>query len=267
MPPSSGRPRSRSKIDPSAGIHQNEVQRQMPTARPSLAAARREILGKKVAHLRRAGQLPAVVFGHGEPSTPVTVDAHAFDLLRRHVGATTLIDVTVDGKQSKPALVRNVQFDPVKRRPLHVDLFLVRMTEELTVEVPIVVTGTSEAVEKLGGTLSHLDHLRVRGLPDHLPQRIELPVDSLTDFDATIRVRDLDVPSDVTLLTDLDEVAAKVLPPRIEIEEAPAVEEVEEGEEGAEAAAEGGAEARPGGQAPAAEGAPTGSSGEGGPSR
>jgi Ribosomal L25p family len=89
MPPSSGRPRSRSKIDPPHiecfGIHQNEVQRQMPTARPSLAAARREILGKKVAHLRRAGQLPAVVFGHGEPSTPVTFAAHAFDFLLRPV--------------------------------------------------------------------------------------------------------------------------------------------------------------------------------------
>jgi large subunit ribosomal protein L25 len=236
----------------------------MPTARPSLAAARREVLGKKVAHLRRAGQLPAVVFGHGEPSTPVTVDAHAFDLLRRHVGATTLIDVSVDGKQSKPALVRNVQIDPVKRRPLHVDLFLVRMTEELTVEVAIVVTGTSEAVEKLGGTLSHVDHLRVRGLPDHLPQRIELPVDSLADFDAVIRVRDLAVPSDVTLLTDLDEVAAKVLPPRIEIEEAPAVEEAEEGEEAAGAE---GAPAEPGAATPAAGGEPAGPTGEAGTPR
>jgi len=242
----------------------------MPTARPSLAAARREILGKKVAHLRRAGQLPAVVFGHGEPSTPVTVDAHAFDLLRRHVGATTLIDVSVDGKQSKPALVRNVQFDPVKRRPLHVDLFLVRMTEELTVELPIVVTGTAEAVEKLGGTLSHLDHLRVRGLPDHLPQRIELPVDGLTDFDAVIRVRDLAVPSDVTLLTDPDEVAAKVLPPRIEIEEAPAAEEAEEGEEAV--AAEGAAAETAAGTPPAAGatpagGTPAGPGGESGSTR
>jgi large subunit ribosomal protein L25 len=236
----------------------------MPTARPSLLAARREVLGKKVAHLRRAGQLPAVVFGHGEPSTPVTIDAHAFDLLRRHVGATTLIDVSVDGKQSKPALVRNVQIDPVKRRPLHVDLFLVRMTEELTVEVAIVVTGSSEAVEKLGGTLSHLDHLRVRGLPDHLPQRIELPVDNLADFDAVIRVRDLAVPSDVTLLTDLDEVAAKVLPPRIEIEEAPAVEEAEEGEEAAGAE---GAPGEPGAATPAAGGEPAGATGEAGTPR
>ena len=210
----------------------------MPSARPSLAATHREITGKKVAHLRRAGQLPGVVYGHGEASESVSLDAHEFDLLRRHVGATTLIDVSVDGKKSKPALIYGVQVDPVKRRPLHVDLFLVRMTEELTVEVPLVVVGTSDAVEKLGGTLNHLDHVRVRALPDHLPQQIELPIDTLVDFEATVHVRDLTIPSDAALLTDLDEVAAKVLAPRIEVEEAPVVEEAE-GEEGAEGAEEG----------------------------
>ncbi|TMD31096.1 MAG: 50S ribosomal protein L25 [Chloroflexi bacterium] len=236
----------------------------MPTARPTLAATRRDVLGKKVADLRRSGKLPAVVFGHGEESAPVTVNAHEFDLLRRRVGATTLIDVSVDGGAAKPALIRSVQIDLIRRRPIHADLFLVRMTEELTVDVQIVVTGTSEAVEKLGGTLSHLDHLRVRGLPDHLPERVVLPIDSLVDFDSAIHVRDLEFPSDVTLLTDVDEVAAKVLPPRIEIEEAPPAEEVEEGEEG-EAAEEGGEPTREG----AREGAPTregASSREGAPS-
>jgi large subunit ribosomal protein L25 len=151
----------------------------MSTARPTLAAKNREITGKKVAVLRRAGQLPGVMYGHGESSKSVSVDAHEFDLLRRRVGATTLIDVTVDGQKAKPALIHGVQIHPVKRRPLHVDLFLVRMTEELTVDVPLVVVGTSEAVEKLGGTLNNLDHVRVRALPDHLPQQIELPIDAL----------------------------------------------------------------------------------------
>jgi len=214
----------------------------MPTARPTLDAAPREITGKKVAHLRRAGRLPAVIYGHGVTSESVSLDAHEFDVLRRKVGANALIDVTVDGKKPRPALVHGVQVDVLKRRPLHVDLFLVRMTEELTIEVPLVVTGSSEAVEKLNGTLSHLDHVRVRALPDHLPQQIELPIDSLIDFDSSIRVRELTIPDDATLLTDPDEVAAKVLAPRIEIEEvAPAAEEEgAEGEEGAEAGAEAG---------------------------
>jgi large subunit ribosomal protein L25 len=70
--------------------------------RPRLAAASRTVTGKKVATLRRTGQLPAVVFGHGTESEPVTVDAHEFDLLRRHVGASTLVDLAVDGKKARP---------------------------------------------------------------------------------------------------------------------------------------------------------------------
>ena len=222
----------------------------MSTARPVLAVSHRDVTGKKVARMRREGRLPAVLFGPGEGSTSVSVDTHEFELLRRHAGATTLIDVTVDGKKAKPALIHGVQVDPVRRHPLHVDLFLVRMTEELTVDVRVVVIGESEAVGKLGGTLSHIDHLRVKALPDHLPELVELPIDALVDFDALVHVRDMTIPDDVTLLTDLDEVAARVLPPRIEevVEVAPA-EEAEE--EGGEAAAP-----SPGGEAPAEDAAP-----------
>ncbi|MBF6605948.1 MAG: 50S ribosomal protein L25 [Candidatus Limnocylindrales bacterium] len=201
----------------------------MTTARPTLAATHRDVIGKKVARLRRAGRLPAVLYGHGVASASVSIDAHEFELLRRHVGATTLIDVSIDGRKAHPALVQGVQVDPVRQRPLHVDLFLVRMTEELTVDVRVTVVGESEAVTKLGGTLSHLDHLRVRALPDHLPDHIELPIAALGDFDAAIHVRDLTIPADVTLVTDPDEVAARVLPPRLEEEVAPVAETAAEG--------------------------------------
>ena len=101
---------------------------------------------------------------------------------------------------------------------------------------------------KLGGTLSHIDHLRVRALPDHLPELIELPIDALVDFDALVHVRDLAIPDDVTLLTDLDEVAARVLPPRIEevVEVVPTEGAEEEGgeAEAASPAGEAGAEER-----------------------
>jgi large subunit ribosomal protein L25 len=209
----------------------------MATARPTLAAEPREVTGKAVKHLRKAGRLPAVVYGHGVESTNVTIDAHAFDQLRRHAGPNALIDLSVDGKGSNPVLIQAVQIHPVHRRPLHADLFLVRMTEELTVDVPLVATGISHAVEQLNGTLLHpTETVRVKALPDHLPQSIGYSVDSLIDFDASIHVRDLDIPSDVTLLTDPDEIIAKVQAPRIEIEEEPVVAEGEEleGEEGAE---------------------------------
>jgi large subunit ribosomal protein L25 len=125
---------------------------------------------------------------------------------------------------------------------LHVDLFAVRMTEELTVDVPLVTVGESYAVDKLGGTLLHmLEHVKVRALPDHLPQSIDLPIDSLVDFDAAVHLRDLTIPSDVTLLTDADEIVARVQQPRIEEEVVPAPAEAEAVEgEAAEAAEEAG---------------------------
>jgi large subunit ribosomal protein L25 len=221
----------------------------MSTARPSLAAKDRQITGKAVARLRRDGQLPGVVYGHGEGSANVTVDTHEFEQLRRHAGPNALIDLSIDGKKSKPVLVNGVQVHPVTRRPLHVDLFLVRMTEELTVDVPLISTGVSAAVEDANGTLIHaIESIKVRALPDHLPQSISYSIESLVDFDAMIHVRDLTIPSDVTLVTDPDETVARVLPPRVEVEPEPVVaegEEAAEGEaaegEGAEGAAEGGA--------------------------
>ena len=220
----------------------------MATAtRPQLAAEPRDVLGKKVATLRHAGRLPAVVFGHGVDSMSVSVDTHDFEQLRRHTGPNALVDLTVTGGKSQPVLIQGVQVHPVTRRPLHVDLFVVRMTEELTVDVPLIPTGTSRAVVDEGGTLLHqIESVRIKALPDHLPQSIEYSIESLTDFDASIHVRDLEIPEDVTLLTDLDEVIAKVQAPRVEVEEVPVAAEGEEaeaaeGEEGAAAAAEGGA--------------------------
>ena len=213
----------------------------MSTARPTLAATQRTVTGKKVAHLRRDGRLPAVVFGRGLESSSVSVDTHEFELLRRHAGPNTLIDLSVDGGTAAPVLVHGVQTSVRTRRPLHVDLFVVRMTEELTVDVPLVSEGESEAVENGGGTLLHvMENVRVRALPDHLPQSIRYSIESLATFDDLIHVSDLVIPSDATLLNDPSEVVAKVLPPRVE--EEPVVAEVAEGEEGAEGEAEGGAE-------------------------
>ena len=216
----------------------------MSTARPTLAATGRTLTGKKVAYMRRDGRLPAVVFGNGLASSNVSVDTHEFEQLRRHAGANTLIDLSVDGGAAAPVLVYGVQTHRVTRRPLHVDLYVVRMTEELTVDVPLVSEGESEAVENGLGTLLHvMEYVRVRALPDHLPQSIHYSIVSLATFDDLIHVSDLVIPSDATLLNDPSEVVAKVLPPRVE--EEPEVAAVAEGEEGAEGAAEGAEGAAP----------------------
>ncbi len=189
----------------------------MSTARATLAAEHREVTGKKVALMRQAGRLPAVVYGHGVDSNPISIDAHDFELLRRRSGPNALVDLSIDGDKARPVLVQTIQIHPVNCRMLHVDLFVVRMTEELTVDVPLTATGESSAVSLHGGTLLHpIESVRVRALPDHLPQSIEYSIASLTDFDTTIHVRDLVVPADVTLLTDGDEIIARVQAPRVE---------------------------------------------------
>jgi large subunit ribosomal protein L25 len=229
----------------------------MPTARPTLAAEHREVTGKAVNRLRKVGRLPAVVYGHGVDSANLTIDAHDFEVLRRHSGPNALVDLSVDGAKAQPVLINAVQIHPVNRRPLHADLFLVRMTEELTVDVPLVATGESHAVEQLGGTVLHpTETVRVKALPDHLPQSIEYSIESLVDFDTALHVRDLTIPSDVTLLTDGDEIIAKVQPPRVEVEEEPVVAEgEEEAAEGEEGTAEGGeTEGQPAAEGTAEEG-------------
>ena len=202
--------------------------------RPSLAALSRTVTGKQVARLRRDGLLPAVVYGHGMSSEPLTIDAHEFDLLNRHVGPSTLVDLKVDGKKSRPVLVYSVQVHPVNRRPLHVDLFAVRMTEELTVEVQLIGQGVAPAAD-LGGTLVHpVSSVKVRALPDNLPDVLHYDLSPLEDFDTTITVADLQVPDGVTVQAEPSDVIARVLPPRIEVEEVPEAEAEEALAEGAE---------------------------------
>ena len=160
----------------------------MATARATLAAEHRDLTGKKVARLRHAGRLPAVVYGHGIDSSSVSIDAHDFEQLRRHTGPNALVDLSIDGAKAQPVLVSAIQVHPVNRRTLHVDLFLVRMTEELTVDVPLVAIGESEAVSTHGGTLLHpIESVRVRALPDHLPQSIEYSIEALNDFIAKVQ--------------------------------------------------------------------------------
>jgi large subunit ribosomal protein L25 len=97
-----------------------------------------------------------------------------------------------------------------------VDLFRVKMTEDMTVDVVVHGIGESEAVVKTGGTLLHaVDHVRVRALPDHLPKSIEADLTTLVDFDSVIAVRDLPVPAGAAILNDPDEVIFRVLAPRV----------------------------------------------------
>jgi large subunit ribosomal protein L25 len=192
-----------------------------------------------------------VLFGKTAGSIAVQLDAKAFDALYREAGRTTIVKVSVDGGRATNAVIKNVQRHPLTGRVVHVDFFAPDMTHEMTVEVPVTYHGVAPAVELTGGyLLTSLDTLRVKALPSDLPHEISVDVSSLVDLEAAIHVSDLEVPEKVTVLSEPDEIVARVMPPRVEEEipvEAVEGEEVEgegaeaaEGEgEGAEAASEG----------------------------
>jgi len=211
------------------------------TERFSLAATSRTVKGKKVALLRKGGQIPAVVFGHGIESIPVSLDAHEFDHIRRAVHSNTIVELKIDDKATHSVLIHGVQINPRNRQLLHVDLFELKSGEEVTIEIQLHTTGESYAVARLAGTLLHnIDRIKVRALPENLPEALEYSIEPLVDFDTAIHLRDLPMPAGVTLLSDPDEVVAKVAPPHV-VEE-PVVAAVEET---AEAAAETETEAQP----------------------
>jgi large subunit ribosomal protein L25 len=210
------------------------------STRPVVSAEPREVVGKKVSVLRRQGILPGVVYGKDLGSRPIQMDAHEFDVLRRTVPRNTLVDLTIDG-ETTPVLLQGIHEHPVRRHAVHVDFYVVKMTEELTVDVPVNYTGDSTAADKLGGTLLHLrEHVSARALPTALPSALDLDITPLDSFEAVLHVRDLIVPDGVTVLTEPDEPLARVQPPRVE-EEPITAEGVElaEGEEPAAAVEEG----------------------------
>ena len=113
------------------------------STRPVVAAEPREIVGKSVSRLRREGILPAVVYGFGQPSRAIQIGARDVDDLLRVAGKNALVDLKVGGGRATPVLLQGVHEDPVRRTPMHVDFYVVKMTEEITVDVPVHVVGAN----------------------------------------------------------------------------------------------------------------------------
>jgi large subunit ribosomal protein L25 len=223
-----------------------------------IAVEPREATGKQTKRLRAAGIVPGVVFGKKAGSVAVQLDAKVLDTLYRAAGRTSLVALTINGGASTSVVIKSIQRNPLTGRILHVDFFAPDLTHEMTADIPISFSGTAPGVEASGGyLLTSLDHLKVRALPSDFPHEISVDVSSLVDLDTSILVRDLAVGGKVTVLNEPDELVAKVMPPRVEVEPEPEISELEEGEEGAEAAAEGEGEGEAG---EAGEGSAEGSS-------
>jgi large subunit ribosomal protein L25 len=216
----------------------------------------RTVLGKKTERLRRAGVLPAVVYGGHRESVAVETDARAFERGYRRWGSTTLLSLEGLDGDGTPALIHGVSRDPVTGRLLHVDFERVSLTERTHAEVPLHFVGTAGAVKE-GAVLVHsIDHVRVEALPQDIPHSIDVDLSKLETIEDAVHVRDLIVDTTkVRILDRPDELVVKAVHLRVEeVPVAPAAAPVEGvlPAEGAAPAGEQPAGAQPAGAAPAA---------------
>lgn len=166
---------------------------------------------------RRAGYIPAIVYGKGLVPRPVRVERRALQALLQRGGRRHLIQLEIDNIV-QPAMIAEVQVDPASGSVLHVDFHAIRLTERVHADVPLRITG-EERLAKLGAILQlQLPQVRVECLPTDLPEWIEVDASSLRVGD-TVKVGDLRLPPGVRLLEDADEVVLAVVAPPTGVEE------------------------------------------------
>ena len=202
--------------------------------RIALVLQPRTTLGKKVKALRRAGTVPVHLYGPAIASQPLQCQSQELIKVVAQAGGHTPISVTVEGeKEEHLAFVREIQWDPIRGNLFHVDLLKAEATQRLSADVPVVMTWESQGAREVFGTVVQLLYsVTVEALPLDMPPELSVDLSSMVQPDAVVRVGDMAVPSNVSLLTDPEAVVARIeLPKEIE-------EEVVEGKAAEEASPE-----------------------------
>lgn len=191
----------------------------------TLAAASRHQTGTGAARaLRRSGQVPAVIYGHGREPEPLAIDAGVLSRLLPTMSASTVLDVTVDGRAPIKALLRDIQRHALRSSTIvHLDLYEIHADEEVDVRVAIRLNGIPDGVRNFGGVLDfvHRD-VEIRVLPGDIPASIDVDVTNLT-IGHSIFVRDL-VLAKGEILDDPNVPVCTVVAPRTEEVAAPVAE-------------------------------------------
>lgn len=183
----------------------------------SLKARQRTDTGKQVAKsLRRDGALPAVVYGSGESSTPLTLDYREFEsLLRKTRGESVVINLEIEGMEDKKALLRDIQRDFLRNQLLHADFQQIRMSDRITTEVSLVMIGEPIGVTRDGGVLDQsLRVVEISCVASEIPEHLEVDISELGMGD-TIHISDLSF-ENVEIVTDGEVAVVSVLTPMAE---------------------------------------------------
>lgn len=200
----------------------------------TLEVQRREKTGKSaVKKMRREGIVPAIVYGGNRDTVPIKVNRRTItDLMinSEHGIRSVFLLKLSDTDQSRHAMIRDYQIDPITRELKHVDFIRVNMDEKVNVQIPIHTAGVSKG-QKTGGLVDFvMREMEVECLPGSIPDEIILDISALEIGDS-LRVGDLALPEGVKSLEDEERVVVTVTAPRAVVEEEPAEEEAFEEEE------------------------------------
>lgn len=191
----------------------------------------RALVGKKVGRLRRDGVIPVHLYGPGIAPRALQCSGPRLIQALSLAGASTPISIKIQGESGTHlAFAREIQWDPRRDDLLHVDLLAADISRPVTAQVNIVLSGESPGARVAGGTvMQQLRTIDVQALPLEMPALVDIDLAELTEPDGTIRVGDIVLPEAVTILTDPEEVVARIELPRAAEE---LVSDLEEGAAG-----------------------------------
>jgi len=184
-----------------------------------LSAQTRVERGRRVNKGRKEGLVPAVLYGKGIESISLWVSAIDVKRFLKKSGESTILELKIDEKDNRNALISDIQKDPVTSSYRHLDFHQVNMKEEIETEVELVFIGESEAVKALGGVLvKSINKVMVKCLPANLPSHIDVDISALKTFEDHITVKELNIAKGVEVELEDEVIIALVTPPRTEDE-------------------------------------------------
>ena len=195
-----------------------------------IEAVRRDITGKKVGALRRAGKLPGVIYGHKVQSTPIVMDLRETSRILSTLSQSHIVTIQLEGKEHA-TLVREKQRNYVVGNLTHVDFQVVSLTEKIRTNITIELTGVAPALKDFNGVvITELNEVEVECYPQDLPESFVVDITSLKNIGDNLAVKDLVVPKNVEILNDPDEIIVLITSGAQEISEEEIAEEVAEPE-------------------------------------
>lgn len=185
----------------------------------ALAAQMREETGKRSKRLLEEGRLPAVVYGPKQEATTISLSMTEFTKILRDVGESSVVELS-GLKAPLQVLIHDVDLDPVKNTPRHVDLYAIEKGAKVEIAVPLEFIGESAAVKAGANLVKVMHELEIEAAPADLPSEITVDISVLAEVGSQIHVRDLKIPAGVTVKADEEQVVALIQEVTVE-EEAP----------------------------------------------